>query len=102
MILVFCPHISTGCFLQAATLGNQARVPLGVLKAALHLKDVIFEGQQGSVSRGELNGTPVAVKRARISTGQAYNALLCPLRALMRLHDTPHAPSCHAKVSGHR
>ena len=96
------PHISTSCYPQAASLGNQARIPLGVPKAALHLKAVLFEGQQGSVSQRELNGTPVAVKRARISTGQARKALLCPLLALMRLLDTPHAPSCDVMVAGHQ
>ena len=91
--ILYCPyilpHISTDCYPQAATLGNQARLPLGVPKAALNLGAVIFEGQQGSVSRGDFNGTPVAVKRARISTGQAQKALLCSLLALMRLLDTP-------------
>ncbi|CAK0781962.1 hypothetical protein CVIRNUC_005517 [Coccomyxa viridis] len=63
-------YVRKGEFAEAASLGNQARIPLGVPKAALHLKAVLFEGQQGSVSQRELNGTPVAVKRARISTGQ--------------------------------
>ena len=56
---------------QAADLGNRAKVPLGVPKADLQLQALIYEGQQGSVSRGAFHGKAVAVKRARISTGQA-------------------------------
>lgn len=57
--------------LQAGALGNKAKVPLGVPRAELELSTLLFEGQQGSVSRGTFRGSPVAVKRVRISTGQA-------------------------------
>ena len=56
---------------QAAHLGNQAEIPLGVPKADLQLDTLVYQGQQGSVSKGTYQGNPVAVKRARIGTSQA-------------------------------
>ncbi len=64
-------HLSRYHLSQAAHLGNQATIPLGVSKADLQLGTLIYQGQQGSVSKGTYQGNPVAVKRARIGTSQA-------------------------------
>lgn len=50
-------------------------MPLGIAKAEFNITSTIFTGQQGSVLHGTYKGQPVAVKRARISTGQARDGM---------------------------
>ncbi len=74
-------HFGWASSLQAASIGNEASIPLGVAKADLHLAKTLHRGQQGSVLQGTFQTEGVAVKKARISTAQAWSTSYVPLCA---------------------
>jgi hypothetical protein len=63
-------HVRKGDFETAVTCGNSFRVPLALPIAAVRGTDILGKGTESVIRAGELDGAPVAIKKAAIRTAE--------------------------------
>lgn len=79
-------HVRNGEFQSAVECGNTFRVPLAVQEAGLRKGAIVGTGSESVIRAGELDGAPVAIKKAIIRTPddlQRYRkevGILCTLQ----------------------
>lgn len=80
--------VRKGEFDEARAIGSHPSlpVPLVVASTCLEVGEQVSEGSEGTVHRGQLSGTPVAVKRPRISRTADLERFRNELRALSKLN----------------
>jgi len=76
-ILLICSSV------QAAEIGNDFMVPLGVASAELQFQASLYQGQQGSVMSGRWRERGVAIKKARIGSSADMERFRMEVRLLL-------------------